>query len=196
MPVIDELNHVICIDTEDVMKYWSCYGFTQVDLNLGSEEYFLPSPPDLSTETILSFIPQTLSSDLPFLANQELHLGLVTKALMGGVLCPPLAKARNWETSSRAYDLGCGAVNKLEGRDVIQKDLDRLERWSCGNLVIFSKAKCKVLHLGQDKPKHKHRLGGEWIESSSEEKNLGMLVDGKFSMSQKCALVVQKTAMP
>ena len=42
----------------------------------------------------------------------------------------------------------CGAVDMLEGRDVIQRDLDRLQRWVCANLMKFNKAKCQVLHVG------------------------------------------------
>lgn len=54
----------------------------------------------------------------------------------------------------------CGAADVLEGRDAIQRHLGRPERWVHVNLIQFSKAKSKVLHLGHDY-NHNYRLGGE-----------------------------------
>ncbi|PKU47749.1 rna-directed dna polymerase from mobile element jockey-like [Limosa lapponica baueri] len=35
----------------------------------------------------------------------------------------------------------CHAINMLEERDAIQRDLDSLERWACVNFMKFNKAK-------------------------------------------------------
>ena len=55
----------------------------------------------------------------------------------------------------------CGVVDMLKGRDAIQRDLDRLERWACAKLMKCNKDKCKVLPLSQGNSKHIYKLGRE-----------------------------------
>ena len=45
-----------------------------------------------------------------------------------------------------------GTVDTIKRKNVTQRDLDRLEKWTHVNLMKFNKAKCNVLHLDQEIP--------------------------------------------
>jgi len=84
-------------------------------------------------------------------------------------------------------------VNTPEGCAAIQRDLERLESWAQRILMKFNKDKCSVLHLGRNNPMHQYRLRVDLLESSSVERDLGVLVDNKLTMNQQCTLVAKKT---
>ncbi|GAB0179783.1 mitochondrial enolase superfamily member 1 [Grus japonensis] len=81
----------------------------------------------------------------------------------------------------------CGVVDTPEGRDAIQMDLDRLERWAHANCMKFTKAKCKVLHVGRRNPKHD--MSGQCaLAAQKVNRVLGCIKRGVTSRSREVIL--------
>ncbi|KAJ7411994.1 rna-directed dna polymerase from mobile element jockey-like [Willisornis vidua] len=77
-----------------------------------------------------------------------------------------------------------GAVDSFEGKQALQRDLNKLEDWAITNHVKFNKGKCQILHLEWGNPGCTQRLGNEILESSATERDLEVLVSDKLNMSQ------------
>lgn len=63
-----------------------------------------------------------------------------------------------------------GAVDCLEGEEVLQSDLGRLELWTISNSMKFNN--CWFLHLGLSNAGHRYTLGDEWLESSPDKRGI------------------------
>ena len=79
-----------------------------------------------------------------------------------------------------------GVADTPEGCAAIQQD------WMEMNLS-FQKNKCRVLHLRRNNHMYQYRLGDDLLERRSAEKNLGVLMNSRLSVSQQHALVAKKT---
>lgn len=82
----------------------------------------------------------------------------------------------------------------MGGCAAMQSYLNRLEkREAQRHLMKFQKGKCKIL-LGRDHPIQHFRLEVDCLKSSFAEKDLGVLMYSKLSMSQQHALLIKKAS--
>jgi hypothetical protein len=72
-----------------------------------------------------------------------------------------------------------GAVTP-RSREDLQHDLRNLEVWSDTWQLPFNASKCKVLHFGNNNPLQNYVLNNQSLESSKNEKDLGVIIDDEL----------------
>ena len=85
-----------------------------------------------------------------------------------------------------------GVADTPGGCAAMQNNLNRLEKWADRNLTQFSKGQCKDLHQGRNSSRRQSILGAVWLEISFTRKVLGVLLDGKLTMSLQCAFIKRR----
>lgn len=66
-----------------------------------------------------------------------------------------------------------GADDSLEDREILQRNLDKLEIWTITNFKWY------ILHLGWGKPGYLYRMWDKRLENSSAERDLQVLAASK-----------------
>ncbi|CAM4679733.1 unnamed protein product [Caretta caretta] len=85
-----------------------------------------------------------------------------------------------------------GIANLEKDRNTLQEDLDDLVNWNNSNRMKFNSEKCKVMHLRINNKNFSYKLGTHQLEGTDEEKDLGVLVDHRMTMSCQCDMAVKK----
>lgn len=75
-----------------------------------------------------------------------------------------------------------GVVDTAVSCTVIQRDLNRVEKWAEREPTKLKKGKCRLLNMGRNNSIHQSVLS---LETSLAEKDPGVLVDTKLSMRQQ-----------
>ena len=56
----------------------------------------------------------------------------------------------------------------------------------------FNRDKCQVLHLEKRNQIHSYKMGDTWLSNTTNEKDLGIVVDHKLNMSRQCDAAAKK----
>ena len=86
----------------------------------------------------------------------------------------------------------CKGIKNIEDNNILQQDLDTLHNWTSNWQMQFNTDKCSVIHVGNNNPHHKYKLGDNSLKSSVKEKDLGIIVDDKMKFSEQCSAAVKK----
>ena len=78
-------------------------------------------------------------------------------------------------------------VNCTEDYNSLQSDLDIMSEWSHKWQLPFNVEKCKCMHFGTRNPK---RMANQMLEESSEERELGVIIDESLKFHRHAASAV------
>ena len=73
-----------------------------------------------------------------------------------------------------------------------QMEIDSLTEWSYTWQLHFNTDKCKIMHLGKNNVKETYTMDGQVLETTSAEKDIGVMVQDYLKPSLYCAKVAAK----
>ena len=83
-------------------------------------------------------------------------------------------------------------ISNVDDSNSLQRDLDKLEKWSETWQLRFNATKCKCMHLGKDNPDHQYNMAETPIENVKHEKDLGVTFDQELKFTEHISLKVKK----
>ena len=85
-----------------------------------------------------------------------------------------------------------GKQNSINGNEILQKDLDTIKEWAERWKMEFNVDKCKIMHLGRTNPKNSYNMGVNNLTETTEEKDLGVLIDNELKFEKHIKGIVNK----
>jgi len=85
----------------------------------------------------------------------------------------------------------CKPVNCSRDAEILQKDLEQLERWAKNWQMEFNTDKCVVMHVGRSNSKCQYKLGDKVLRASDKERDLGVIVDSSMKFSEQCNTAIR-----
>ena len=82
--------------------------------------------------------------------------------------------------------------NNLYGNEALQRDLDNIQDWARRWKMEFNVDKCKIMHLGSKNQKHTYTMGGRNLAVTTEERDLGILIDDKLNFESHIKGIVKR----
>ena len=88
----------------------------------------------------------------------------------------------------------CTIFSRLNQENVnkLQVDLTNLERWSKKWQLPFNPSKCKVIHFSKKNPKDYFVLYDRVLDTVTQEKDLGVIVDDQLKFHEHTAVAAKK----
>ena len=81
-------------------------------------------------------------------------------------------------------------VDNIDGGRQLQDDLDRVVEWAKKWKMEFNVDKCKVMHLGLNNPRRSYNMGDTSLQTSEEERDLGVLIDHQLDFGKHIRTIV------
>uniref|UniRef100_A0A8C4XYG1 Reverse transcriptase domain-containing protein n=1 Tax=Gopherus evgoodei TaxID=1825980 RepID=A0A8C4XYG1_9SAUR len=119
--------------------------------------------------------------------------GSVLGPILFNLFINDLERGVNSEMAKFADDTKLLKIVKTKADcEELQKDLTKLSDWATKWQMKFKVDKCKVMHIGKNNPNYTYNMMGAHLATTSQEKDLGVIVDSSLKMSTQCAEAVKK----